>query len=252
MPDATIRLQASPSSVTPAFSFGCGSQDGTASCDLGAVDAKSAARQLQAQATVPVSARSVTSVQLTVTGSAASLPKDPAAAVAVAITAPPPGTPTPSTSAVPTTSPVLNTSPLPVGTLPSIPAAGPTLSPGGNAGDLFPTIDPAGNSDGKTTARTSQVANSAALPGGASVLGAQLVGLVALALAFVLAVTRLSVRRRLAPAAPPAEQPTAAPAAEQPTKSEITAGGKESGAPAGNEAREKANEAQENENAPED
>jgi hypothetical protein len=52
VPDATIRLMAAPASLKPVFSFGCGSHDGSASCDLGALDAKSAQRQLQAKITV--------------------------------------------------------------------------------------------------------------------------------------------------------------------------------------------------------
>jgi hypothetical protein len=183
VPDAFIWLSASPSTVSPMFSFGCGSYDGTASCDLGAMDDTSVARQLQAEVIVPFSADTVTSVSLTVMASAANLPLDPSAGATITITAPPPGT-------VPTATPTI--SPLPVGTLPSIPAPAPTLSPGGNAGNLFPTV---GVSNGKK-ANTSAVANVSALPGGASVVGAQLAGLVALALAFILAVTRLSVRRR--------------------------------------------------------
>jgi hypothetical protein len=183
VPDAIIWLTASPLTVSPVFSFGCGSYDGTTSCDLGAMDDTSVARQLQAQVLVPFSAASVTSVQLTVTASAAYAQRDPAAAATISITAPAPGTgPTPSIS------------PLPVGTLPDIPTATPTLSPGGNAGNLFPTL---GSATGK--ARTSAVANVSALPGGASVMGAQFAGLLALGLAFVLAVTRLSVRRRPIP-----------------------------------------------------
>jgi hypothetical protein len=199
VPDAVIWLVASPGTVSPIFSFGCGSFDGSASCDLGAMDDTSVARQLTAEVTVPYSAVAVTSVDLTVTGSAAGLTADPTAAATISITAPPPGTvPTPTTTI----------SPLPVGTLPSIPAATPSLSPGGNAGNLFPSV---GLTNGKK-ANTSAVANVSALPGGASVVGAQLAGLVSLAIAFILAVTRLSVRRRPDPS--PAEWPDDAKAAE--------------------------------------
>jgi len=45
-------------------------------------------------------------------------------------------------------------------------------------------------------ARTSPVADTSALPQGTTVVGAQLAGLAALALGFVLAVTRLTIRRR--------------------------------------------------------
>ena len=197
VPDATIRLKATPASGgTPGFSFGCGKDDGTASCDLGAVDANSAQRQLQAQLTVPVTASAVTSVSLTATGSTAHLAKAPTASATVSITAPQ----NPAT-VPPVPAPI--TAPLPVGNLPSIPAVNPTLSPGGNAGDLFPTLDPretptSTKSPTQTIkkAHTRPIANTSALPEGAPVIGAQLAGLAALTVAFVLAVTRLSIRRR--------------------------------------------------------
>jgi hypothetical protein len=65
---------------------------------------------------------------------------------------------------------------------------------------LFPTLSPSPSSTSEAGAR--KVADTSAPPHGASVVGAQLVGLAALALAFVLAVTRLSIRR-------PARQTTA-------------------------------------------
>lgn len=77
VPDATIRLMAAPASLKPTFSFGCGSHDGSASCDLGALDAKSAQRQLQAKIAVAATATTVTSVRLTAAASAAGLTTDP-------------------------------------------------------------------------------------------------------------------------------------------------------------------------------
>ena len=242
--DAVLRLQAAPASGgAPGFSFGCGKDDGTSSCDLGAVDAKSAPRQLQAQVTVPVSESTVKSVSLTVTGSTAHLTKAVKASATVAITAPPPATaaPPPSSGGAagnpaddPPSFPDTVTSPLPVGSLPGIPAVSPTLSPGGNASDLFPTLNPtppAGSGESAPKARTRPVADTSALPEGAPVVGAQLAGLAALALAFVLAVTRLSIRRRpgttaLAKDAPdtppgkdaPASTPTAEPGSESPAE----------------------------------
>jgi hypothetical protein len=194
--------------VTPKFSFGCGSHDGTAACDLGTVDVNSAVRQLKAEVTVPVNATGVRSVRLIVIGSAAHLPKDPAAAATITITAPPSVTPPPGTPTPQVTPPTF--SPVPVGTLPGIqPAtASPTLRPGGNAGNLFPTLALANGKSAKgKKATTRVVADVSALPGGASVIGAQLLGLAALALAFALAVTRLSVRRR---PVPPANTPAGA------------------------------------------
>jgi len=181
IPDAIVRLQASPASVTPEFSFGCGSNDSTAACDLGAMDAKSAQRQLQAQVIVPATA-TVGAVTLTVIGSAAHLKTDPEATAVVAITGP--------------VIPAATTSPLPIGSLPDVATPSPTLTPGGNAAGLFPTIKPSPSTSADKKTVTRSVADTAALPEGASVIGAQLVGLGALAIAFVLAVTRLTIRRR--------------------------------------------------------
>jgi hypothetical protein len=207
VPDVKLQLRATPASAgAPTFTFGCGSHDGTSSCDLGAVDATSALRQLQAQVTVPVTAATVTSVSLTATGIAANLRTDPAAAAAMTILTPP--------------TPIGATTTLPVGTFPGVtaPTLNPTLNPGGNASGLFPTLDP--QSPGLRSAGTTgakQVANTSALPAGSSTLGAQVGGLVALALAGVFAVTRISIRRP-APAAA-ADTAAAAPPPEAPAKS---------------------------------
>jgi hypothetical protein len=207
VPNATVRLQVTPDSLTPDFSFGCGSNDGTASCDLGAIDAKSAERQLEAKATVPATASTVKSVRLTVIGSAANLTKDPKAATSVTITKPASAKAATTPAATPTTSP------LPVGSLPAVVAGNPTtgasLSPGGNASDLFPTLKPSpspspgshASPSSPANAKARQAADTSALPESAPVVGAQLAGLAALLVAFVLAVTRFSIRRRPAPAA---------------------------------------------------
>jgi hypothetical protein len=200
VPDATLRLAATPANLTAQFSFGCGSFDGSASCDLGEMVAQSAQRQLQAQVTVPASSTG-TSVKLTVIASAAHLSFDPTASAVVAVTA----APTPPNPVVPP--PITTTTPLPIGDLPQVNGAGgvsSTLSPGGNAAGLFPTLSPSPSpvpgTQGQQKANAKTVANTAALPLGAPVVGAQLVGLSVLALAFVLAVTRMSIRRRPASA----------------------------------------------------
>ena len=93
--------------------------------------------------------------------------------------------------------------PLSVSSLPEISTASPTLSPGGNAAALFPTLNPSPSGSPAVRESTRPVADtSSALAEGSPVVGAQLVGLGALALAFVLAVTRLSVRRRPVPPTP--------------------------------------------------
>jgi hypothetical protein len=270
IPDAVIRLQASPAGGgSPVFTVGCGKDDGTSSCDLGAVNAKSGPRQFQAQLTVPATASAVKSVSLTVIGSTAHLAMAPEASASVSVIAPPPSTAgAPPTAPPPPTAAAQNltneppapdvvTSPLPVGSLPtippgsppsapagspqsipagnpqsvpvgslptippgsppSVPAASPTLSPGGNAAGLFPTLHPKPTTSTVPPAQkasTRPVANTSALPEGAPIAGAQLAGLAALALAFVLAVTRLSIRRRPAQSTSAADTPEAKPETE--------------------------------------
>jgi hypothetical protein len=200
VPDATIRLMAAPASLKPTFSFGCGSHDGTASCDLGALDAKSARRQLQAKIAVAATATTVTSVRLTAAASAAGLTTDPQASATVSVTA---ASPAATNSADPTApGSTTDVSPLTAGNLPYLPSASPVLSPGGNAAGLFPTLTPSADPSTATQdpQQTQPVANTSALPQEGPVIGAQLAGLAVLALAFLFAVARLSFRRRSAPA----------------------------------------------------
>jgi hypothetical protein len=219
VPAATVRLTASPAIVSGVFNFGCGSNDGTTSCALGEIDSTSAQRELEAQVVVPATDTSVTSVQLKVTGSAAHLRTEPKAAVAIPVKAA-------SAGGSGTGGTTTNSTPLQVGNLPFLNGSensngsGSTLSPGGNAGGLFPTLNPSSPQSGsaKPAQRASgrTVANTSALPLGAPVVGAQLIGLGVLALAFVLAVTRLSIRRR--PAAATATAGAAAAAGKQADK----------------------------------
>lgn len=176
LPDAKIRLQATAGAGTPAFSFGCENGNGTAACDLGAVDASSTQRLFQAEVTVPLTAATVTAVSLTVTGSAAGLATDPAAVATIIVQAP--------------ASPVAATS-LPAMPPPGIAAPTPTLSPGGNAAGLFPAVSPSPQAEGEAP-----VANVSALSGAAENSQiAQGAGLAALAAAMLLTVTRVSLRR---------------------------------------------------------
>lgn len=199
VPDATIRLMAAPASLKPVFSFGCGSHNGGTSCDLGALDAKSAQRQLQAKIAVVASATTVTSVRLTAAASAAGLTKDPQASATMSVTAASTATTSPADPSAPSTTDV---SPLTVGNLPYLPSASPVLSPGGNAAGLFPTLTPSADppTAKQDPQKTQAIANTSALPQEAPVVGAQLAGLGVLAVAFLLAVARLTLRRRSAPA----------------------------------------------------
>ncbi|HJZ10229.1 MAG TPA: hypothetical protein VJ283_19235, partial [Trebonia sp.] len=201
VPDATIRLTAAPASLKPTFSFGCGSHDGSTSCDLGALDAKSARRQLQAKIAVAASATTVTSVRLTATASAAGLTTDPRASATTSVTAAA-ASPTATNSADPSLPDGTDVAPLTAGNLPYLPSASPVLSPGGNAAGLFPALTPSADPPAakQDPQQTQPVANTSALPQDAPVVGAQLAGLAVLALAFLLAVARLTFRRRPAPA----------------------------------------------------
>lgn len=203
VPDATIRLTAAPASLKPTFSFGCGSHDGSTSCDLGALDAKSARRQLQAKIAVAASATTVTSVRLTATASTAGLTTDPRASATTSVTAASPAPTNAATnSADPSAPDGTDVAPLTAGNLPYLPSASPVLSPGGNAAGLFPALTPSADPPAakQDPQNTQAVANTSALPQGAPVVGAQLAGLAVLALAFLLAVARLTFRRRPAPA----------------------------------------------------
>jgi hypothetical protein len=177
--NAAIALQVSPAGAgTAQFSFGCGSGNGTSTCNLGTVDASSGHLSFQAQLTVPTTA-TATTVTLTATGSATGLPTGPVASAPVAVTAP-------------TTS--VGGATLPAG----LGMPGATVSPAGDAGTLLPTVNPSANPTTPTGSignGTRQVDNTTALPTGNNHVGVELVGLLALAAAFILAVTRVSVRR---------------------------------------------------------
>ncbi len=180
---------------------------------------QSAQRQLQAESTVPATASSVKSVKLTVIGSAANLPRTRRRPRRSRSPAPLPH-PRPRPRSVgrrarprPDRDRITDGRPdpprcrspprrrCPSATCPGSPPIGtsPTLSPGGNAGKPVPHAPAVTGFERAKNVKGRPVADSTALPEGASVLGASLIGLAALALAFVLAVTRFSIRRRPAP-----------------------------------------------------
>jgi hypothetical protein len=196
VPDVKVHLLATPAgSGTASFSFGCGNSDGTSSCDVGAVNATSAQRQLQAQFNVPLTASAVSSVSLTATASAANLRTDPEASAAITVL------PSPALPGV--------TTPLPLGVQPGVSTPNLTLTPGGNASGLFPTLTPQPPQTEPRGIR--QLANTTAPAGGTFPLGAQAAGLAVLALAFTVAITRVSVRRPAPRAAGAAAAPTPPP-----------------------------------------
>jgi hypothetical protein len=202
--DVSVTLSSKPTSQKPTFTSGCVKGDKTASCTVSSVSDKQPV-SLDAQIPVASSASSVSSVTLTAAASIVTSAKwtPPAADETVAVTAPAPAAAKPSPSPSPET-------PLPLGTVPalgSVPALNgesSSLIGAGNAAGLFPAIvpsDPAPTSPPPpgihpqgTKGEAGPVADSSAL---GSVLAAQVAGLVALALAIILTVTRLSLTKRL-------------------------------------------------------
>jgi hypothetical protein len=197
VPDVKIQLATTPAgSGSPDFSLGCGTDDGTAACSLGTVESSAAQRQLMAEDTVPLDAATVSSVSLIATGSGTGLGTDPLASADVAVTAPP--TPVGATT-------------LPTAGVPGVSSSA-TLSPGGSASGLFPTVSPsgaglpgaagtpgapgssAGSSEPGSIGAT-PVADVSAVGKSSSSLGPQVAGLAVLGVALLLAVARVSVRR---------------------------------------------------------
>jgi hypothetical protein len=216
--NVTVTLTSQPSSQKPKFTSGCAKGNGAATCTISSVADKQSVN-LQAQIPVAANASSVSSVKLTATATVATKTAwtPPAAAEAVAVTA----ASSPSASASGSGSGSHSSSPPPssstVGTTPIDLGLGPqpsdngvssSLIGAGNAAGLFPDIQPSPtpspatglqvNGDPRNNA--SPVSTSA-LTLGTKVLPAQVAGLIALAVALLLTMTRLS-RRRPSPAGP--------------------------------------------------
>jgi hypothetical protein len=95
---------------------------------------------------------------------------------------------------------------LPLGPIPALNGEASMLIGPGNAADLFPTIGPSpgAGASSRPTAAAAQPSTSGSAPAadaspvslGTPVATAQVAGLIALGLAIMLTVTRLSVRRR--------------------------------------------------------
>jgi hypothetical protein len=201
----TVALTSQPASQKPAYTSGCVKGEGTASCAVGSVAAKQPV-SLRAQIPVAASATSVTSVKLTATASVVTTGKwtPPAAAETVTVTA---------ASAAPASSPAAALPPgvspganLPLGPVPALNGVASRIIEAGNASGLFPAINPG---DTPSPAPGSQAAagqgqdrpspNSSAIAFVKPGITGQVAGLIALAVAVLLTVTRLSLRRRFRP-----------------------------------------------------
>jgi hypothetical protein len=153
---------------------------------------------LHAQIPVASSATSVTSVKLTATASIVTSVKwtPPSAAETVTVTSAP-VSPAKSSAGAPAQTT------LPLGPIPNLNGVSSLLIGAGNASGLFPAIFPSATpaaspgihpQGGKRNAEP--VSDSSTLALGRPVLTAQVAGLLALALAIMLTVTRVSLRKR--------------------------------------------------------
>jgi hypothetical protein len=200
--DVSVALTAQPSSQKPTFTSGCAKDDGTASCRLSSVTTK--VTSLNAQIPVASKATSVSSVKLTATASVVTTTKwtPPAAAETTTVTA---AAAKSSGSASP--SAAAHMAVLPLGPIPALNGEASVFIGAGNAANLFPTIAPSPGASPRPTAAAAQPTNRNTAPVseaspvslGTPVLTAQVAGLIALGVAIMLTVTRLSVRRRSKP-----------------------------------------------------
>jgi hypothetical protein len=197
----SVALTAQPSSQQPTFSSGCAKGDGTASCSIGSMAAKQTV-SLDARIAVPSNATSVSSVKLTATAGVATTAKwtPPAAAETTAVTAASAKSAKYSASASPGATQVAV---VPLGPVPNLNGEASLLVGASNAAGLFPTISLSrGASPGSaaavqpTKANTAPVSDASPVSADTPVFTAQVVGLIALGLAIMLTVTRLSVRKR--------------------------------------------------------
>jgi hypothetical protein len=197
--DVSVALTTQPTSQKPTFTSGCAKDDGTASCQLSSVTTK--ATSLQAQVPVAAKATSVSSVKLTATASVTTTVKwtAPAAAETTTVTAVVAAS---RASASPSGTPSMAV--LPLGPIPALNGEASLFIGAGNAGNLFPTIgpspgaspSPAGASGTPSPRNTGPVSEASPVSLGTPVFTAQLAGLIALGLAIMLTVTRLSLHRR--------------------------------------------------------
>jgi hypothetical protein len=197
----SVALTAQPSSQKPTFSSGC-AKDGTASCSLSSVTTK--AISLNAQIAVASNATSVSSVKLTATASVVTTTKwtPPAAAETTTVTA---AAAKSSASASP--SAAAHIALVPLGPIPALNGEASMFVQAGSAANLFPTVGPSPGASLSPTAAAAQptkrntgpVSEASPVSLGTPVFTAQVAGLIALGVAIMLTVARLSVRRRSKP-----------------------------------------------------
>jgi len=196
--DVKVALTASPPSQQATFTGGCAKGEGTATCTVSSVSDKQPA-SLKAQIPVAASASKVTSVKLTATALITTTEKwtPPSAAETVAVTA---ASASPSKSAS-SSAGVLPESTLPLGPIPNLNGASSQLIGAGNASGLFPAISPSATPS-PSPGGPAPSGQPRPVPGSSAIafvqpgLTGQVAGLIALAVAVLLTVTRLSLRKR--------------------------------------------------------
>jgi len=200
----TVTLTSQPTSQKPEFTSGC-SKDGTASCTLASVTDKQAT-DLKAQIAVASNASSVSSVKLTATASVTTTAKwtAPAADETTTVTA---AAAAAAAGAKPDI--VMPLGPVPNLNVPDLNAEASLLIGAGNAAGLFPDITPsatpsasAAGASPSASRDAGPVTEASPVALGSPVATAQVAGLIALGLAIMFTVTRLSVRKRPRPGKP--------------------------------------------------
>jgi len=196
--EVSVTLIAEPASQKPVFTRGCAAGDGTALCAISSVSVKQPV-VLHAQIAVASGATSVTSVKLTVIVSIATTQgwNPPTVAGSTAVSAA-----SSARRSLAGTPPLLA---LPLGPIPDLNGVASTLIEAGNAAGLFPVITPSPAPSPTSAAPPSPAAarrgtrptgDFGALSRAAPGIQARVAGLIALALAVMLTIMRLSVRRR--------------------------------------------------------
>jgi hypothetical protein len=195
--DVSIALTAQPRSQKATFTKGCAKGDGTAVCTVGSISVKRPV-VLGAQIAVASTAKFVKSVKLTAAARIVTTQswKAPTAAETTAVTA------VSSRSRKP---PLVNLLPLPelpLGPIPDLNGVGSTFKAAGNATQLFPVITPSPVPSATSAAqprpiksRTRRVSDSRAFSPKSPFPPARVAGLILLALAIILTITSLSLRR---------------------------------------------------------
>ena len=214
--DVSVALTAQPSSQKPTFSSGCAKGDGTASCSIGSMTTGQTV-SLDAQIAVASKATSVSSVKLTATASVVTTAKwtPPAAAETTAVTAASASAKNAkNTKNTKNTKNAAGASPdathmavLPLGPIPALNGEASLLIKAGSAADLFPTVGPSPGTSPSPPVQQAQptqpgkrkaapVTDASPVSADTPVFTAQVGGLIALGLAIMITVTRLSVRKR--------------------------------------------------------